>query len=117
RYFKPLVADVAVVAKCHLCVLYRHEKGKLVAHFLASFIQEDTKGLFSPDICIVEMELKELALANIGAIHKRADLSKKLYVLSPDELRDLVCNKLKLVLKNDPWTERVDFLNEAIVSF
>ncbi|GJZ20102.1 hypothetical protein Tco_0556692 [Tanacetum coccineum] len=88
RYFKPLVPDVEVVAKCHLSVLYRHEKGKLVAQLLA--------------------------LANIGAIHKRADLSKKLYVLSPDELRDLVCNKLKLVLKNDPWTKRVDFLNEAM---
>nr|GFC45875.1 intron-binding protein aquarius [Tanacetum cinerariifolium] len=61
--------------------------------------------------------LKELALANIGAIHKRADLSKKLSVLSPDELRDLVCNKLKLVSKNDPWTERVDFLIEVMVSF
>ncbi|GJW20855.1 hypothetical protein Tco_0031477 [Tanacetum coccineum] len=60
------------------------------------------------------MKIPKLALANIGAIHKRADLSKKLYVLSPDELRDLVCNKLKLVLKNDPWTKRVDFLNEAM---
>ena len=34
RYFKPLVADVAVVAKCHLSVLYRHEKGKLFAQLV-----------------------------------------------------------------------------------
>lgn len=26
---RPLVADVAVVPKCHLSALYRHEKGKL----------------------------------------------------------------------------------------
>ncbi|GJS98112.1 hypothetical protein Tco_0819282 [Tanacetum coccineum] len=86
-----------------------------VKHTKASFIQEDTKGLFSPDICIVEMELKVPLLANFGAIHNTVLIfQKKLYVLSPDELRDLVCNKLKLVLKNDPWTERVDFLNEAM---
>ena len=29
RYSRPLVADVAVVPKCHLSALYRHEKGKL----------------------------------------------------------------------------------------
>ncbi|CAI9278954.1 unnamed protein product [Lactuca saligna] len=117
RYFKALVADVAVVAKCHLSVLYRHEKGKqmtdddvLKAHYerfqafqLLSFKKVP--------------KLKELALANIGAIDRRADLSKKLSVLSPDELRDLVCSKLKLVSKNDPWTERVDFLIEVMVSF
>lgn len=40
------------------------------------------------------LQLRELALANIGAIHKRADLSKKLSVLSSEELRDLVCCKV-----------------------
>ncbi|RZC16844.1 Sucrose synthase 2 isoform D [Glycine soja] len=34
RYLRPLVADVAVVAKCHLSALYRHEKGKLFAQLV-----------------------------------------------------------------------------------
>ncbi|XP_076946776.1 uncharacterized protein LOC143618445 [Bidens hawaiensis] len=140
RYFKPLVADVAVVAKCHLSVLYRHEKGKLFAQlvdllqYYEGFEIDDNLGRQMTDDEVLQAhyerfqafqllsfkkipKLKELALANIGAIHKRADLSKKLSVLSPDELRDLVCNKLKLVSKNDPWTKRVDFLIEVMVSF
>ncbi|XP_071735864.1 uncharacterized protein [Rutidosis leptorrhynchoides] len=140
RYFKPLVADVAVVAKCHLSVLYRHEKGKLFAQlvdllqYYEGFEIDDNLGRQMTDDEVLQAhyerfqafqllsfkkvpKLKELALANIGAIHKRADLSKKLSVLTPDELRDLVCNKLKLVSKNDPWTERVDFLIEVMVSY
>ena len=39
-------------------------------------------------------QLREIALTNIGAIEKRADLSKKLSVLLPDEIKDLVCNKV-----------------------
>lgn len=35
-------------------------------------------------------------MANIGAIHKRNDLSKKLSVLSPEELKDLVCHKVSI---------------------
>ncbi|KAJ9563645.1 hypothetical protein OSB04_008805 [Centaurea solstitialis] len=140
RYFKPLVADVAVVAKCHLSVLYRHEKGKLFAQlvdllqYYEGFEIDDNLGRQMTDDEVLQAhyerfqafqllsfkkipKLRELALANIGAIHKRVDLSKKLSVLSPDELRDLVCSKLKLVSKNDPWTERVDFLIEVMVSF
>lgn len=36
----------------------------------------------------------DLALCNIGAIHNRADLSKKLSILSAEELKDLVCDKV-----------------------
>lgn len=39
-------------------------------------------------------QLRDLSLTNIGAIEKRADLSKKLSVLLPEEIRDLVCNKV-----------------------
>lgn len=140
RYFKPLVADVAVVAKCHLSDLYKHEKGKLFAQlvdllqYYEGFEIDDNLGRQMTDDEVLQAhydrfqafqllafkripKLKELALANVGAIHRRVDLSKKLSVLSPDELRDLVCNKLKLVSKNDPWTERVDFLIEVMVSF
>lgn len=34
RYLRPLVADLAIVAKCHLSTLYRHEKGKLFAQLV-----------------------------------------------------------------------------------
>ncbi|KAL1367940.1 hypothetical protein AAHE18_02G085100 [Arachis hypogaea] len=140
RYLRPLVADVAVVAKCHLSALYRHEKGKLFAQlvdllqFYEGFEINDHTGTQLTDHEVLEShyscmqsfqllafkkieKLRELALSNIGSIHKRADLSKKLSVLLPEELRDLVCCKLKLVSKEDPWSERVDFLIEVMVSF
>ncbi|KAJ1440474.1 P-loop containing nucleoside triphosphate hydrolase [Sesbania bispinosa] len=140
RYLRPLVADVAVVAKCHLSVLYRHERGKLFAQlvdllqFYEGFEINDHTGTQLTDHEVLEShysrlqsfqllafkkmdKLRELSLTNIGSIHKRANLSKKLSVLSPEELRDLVCCELKLVSKEDPWSERVDFLIEVMVSF
>lgn len=39
-------------------------------------------------------QLTDLALANIGSIQQRGDISKKLSVLSTDELQDLVCKKV-----------------------
>ncbi|KAK2976198.1 hypothetical protein RJ640_027489 [Escallonia rubra] len=140
RYFRPLVADVAVVAKCHLSSLYRHERGKLFAQlvdllqYYEGFEINDKLGRQLTDDEVLQNhydrvqafqllafkkipKLRELSLANVGAIHRRADLSKKLSVLSPQELRDLVCCKLKLVSINDPWSERVDFLIEVMVSF
>ncbi|KDP40504.1 hypothetical protein JCGZ_24503 [Jatropha curcas] len=140
RYLRPLVADVAVVAKCHLSALYKHEKGKLFAQlvdllqFYERFEINDHSGTQLTDDEVLQShydrfqafqllafkkipKLRELALSNIGAIHKRADLSKKLSVLSPEELKDLVCCKLKLASDKDPWSERVDFLIEVMVSF
>ncbi|XP_062173985.1 uncharacterized protein LOC133879426 [Alnus glutinosa] len=140
RYLRPLVADVAVVAKCHLSALYRHAKGKLFAQlvdllqFYEKFEINDHAGTQLTDDEVLQCnydrflsfqllafnkipKLRELALANIGAIHKRANLSKKLSVLSPEELKDLVCCKLKLISEEDPWSERVDFLIEVMVSF
>lgn len=140
RYIRPLVADVAVVAKCHLSALYRHHKGKLFSQlvdllqFYEKFEIDDHLGRQMTDDEVLQAhydrlqafqlfaykkmpKLRELAMANIGAIDKRADLSKKLSVLSAEELRDLVCTKLKLVSKDDPWSERVDFLVEVMVSF
>ncbi|KAI8022969.1 RNA helicase aquarius [Camellia lanceoleosa] len=140
RFLKPLVADVAVVAKCHLSALYRHEKGKLFAQlvdllqFYEGFEIDDRLGRQMTDDEVLQShydrlqafqlfafkkipKLRELALANIGSVNRRSDLSKKLSVLSSEELRDLVCCKLKLVSKDDPWSERVDFLVEVMVSF
>ncbi|CAA0829188.1 P-loop containing nucleoside triphosphate hydrolases superfamily protein [Striga hermonthica] len=140
RLVRPLVADVAVISKCHLSALYKHEKGKLFAQlvdllkYYECFEIDDHQGRQMTDDEVLQAhykrlqafqlfafkkipKLRELALANIGAINRRSDLAKKLSVLSPEELRDLVCTKLKLVSKNDPWSERVDFLIEVLVSF
>ncbi|KAK4372375.1 hypothetical protein RND71_007759 [Anisodus tanguticus] len=140
RYIKPVVADVAVVAKCHLSALYRHEKGKLFAQlvdllqFYEGFEIDDHLGRQMTDDEVLQAhydrfqsfqllafkkipKLRELAMANVGAINRRADLSKKLSVLTPEELKDLVCLKLKLISVDDPCSDRVDFLIEVMVSF
>lgn len=140
RYLRPLVADVAVVAKSHLSTLYTHERGKLFSQlvdllqFYETFEINDHEGTQLTDDEVLQAhydrfqsfqllafkrisKLRELALANVGAIHKRVDLTKKLSVLSPIELKDLVCSKLKLISKDDPWSERVDFLMEVMVSY
>ncbi|OAY64326.1 Intron-binding protein aquarius [Ananas comosus] len=140
RFLKPVIADAAVVAKCHLSALYTHEKGRLFAQlvdllqFYEGFEIDDHFGtqLNDDDILLAHYsrlqafqllafkqvpKLRDFALCNIGSIHKRADLSKKLSVLSDDELRELVCNKLKLVSDDDPGSTRRDFLIEVVVSF
>ncbi|XP_074312287.1 uncharacterized protein LOC141647837 [Silene latifolia] len=140
RYLRPLVADVAVVAKCHLSALYTHQRGKLFSQlvdllqFYETFEINDHEGTQLTDDEVLQAhydrfqsfqllgfkkmpKLRELALANIGAVDKRVDLSKKLSVLSPEELKDLICSKLKLISKDDPWSDRVDFLIEVMVSF
>ncbi|KAK1263373.1 putative RNA helicase SDE3 [Acorus gramineus] len=140
RFLKPVVSDAAVVAKCHLSTLYAHQKGRLFAQlvdllqFYEGFEIDDHDGtqLSDDNVLLAHYsrlqafqllvfkqvpKLRDLALANIGSIHKRADLSKKLSVLSIEELKDLICNKLKLVSDEDPWAKRVDFLIEVIVSF
>ncbi|XP_020250043.1 intron-binding protein aquarius [Asparagus officinalis] len=141
RFLKAVVADVAVVSKCRLSALYHHhEKGRLFAqlldllHFYEGFEIDDHVGtqLSDDDILLAHYsrmqafqllafkqvpKLRDLGMCHIGAIHKRDDLSKKLSILSSEELEDLVCNKLKLVSDEDPCAKRRDFLEEVIVSF
>jgi intron-binding protein aquarius len=62
------------------------------------------------------LQLRDLALANVGSIERRSDLEKRLKILTPEELKDLVCEKLKLVSSKDPWADRWDFLVEVMVS-
>jgi intron-binding protein aquarius len=38
--------------------------------------------------------LRDLALANVGSIERRSDLEKRLKILTPEELKDLVCEKV-----------------------
>ncbi|KAG8063199.1 hypothetical protein GUJ93_ZPchr0003g18236 [Zizania palustris] len=140
RFLRPLVADVAVVAKCHLSALYTHEKGRLFAQlvdllqFYEGFEINDHSGTQLSDDDVLQAhysrfqafqmlafkqvpKLRDFALCNIGSIHKRADLAKKLLVLSDVELQDLVCNKLKLISEKDPCSGRRDFLIEVLVAF
>ncbi|ERM94180.1 intron-binding protein aquarius [Amborella trichopoda] len=140
RFLKPVFADVAVVAKCHLSALYTHARGRLFAQlvdllqFYEGFEIDDHSGtqLTDDEFLIAHYshlqafqllafkqvpKLRDLALANIGAIDKRAELTKKLSLLSSEELEDLICTKLKLISKDDPWVRRPDFLFEVIVSF
>ncbi|MCL7030325.1 hypothetical protein MKW94_020624, partial [Papaver nudicaule] len=135
-FLRPVVADAAVVPKCHLSALYNHTDGWLFAQlvdmlqFYERFEINDHTGtqLSDDDVLVAHYsriqavqlsafkkfpKLKELTLANAGSIHTRADLTKKLSTLSPEELQDL----LKLVSCKDPWAERVDFLLEVMVSF
>uniref|UniRef100_A0A0E0NVY2 Intron-binding protein aquarius N-terminal domain-containing protein n=1 Tax=Oryza rufipogon TaxID=4529 RepID=A0A0E0NVY2_ORYRU len=140
RFLRPLVADVAVVAKCHLSALYTHEKGRLFAQlvdllqFYEGFEINDHSGTQLSDDDVLQAhysrfqafqllafkqvpKLRDFSLCNIGSIHKRADLAKKLLVLTDVELQDLVCNKLKLISEEDPCSGRRDFLIEVLVAF
>lgn len=140
RFLKAIVADVAVVPKCHLSALYTHEKGRLFSQlvdllqFYEGFeIDEHTGSQMSDDDVLLAHysrlqafqllafkqipKLRDFSLCNIGAINKRADLSKRLSVLSTEELQDLVFNKLKLVSEEDLCASKVDFLIEVLVSF
>ncbi|KAL6878408.1 hypothetical protein ACP4OV_012578 [Aristida adscensionis] len=140
RFLRPLVADVAVVAKCHLSELYTHEKGRLFAQlvdllqFYEGFEIDDHSGTQLSDDDVLQAhysrfqaflllafkqvpKLRDFSLSSIGSLHKRADLTKKLLVLSDMELQDLVCNKLKLISEKDPFSGRRDFLIEVLVAF
>ncbi|KAI3842568.1 hypothetical protein MKX03_025681 [Papaver bracteatum] len=118
KFLRPVVADVAVVPKCHLSALYNHPKRRLFA-LLVDLLQlyegfeinyHTGTQLSDDNVVLVHhflieafqflaskkiRKLKELALANVGLI--RSDLTKKLSVLSPEELQDLVCNKYELL--------------------
>ncbi|CAN6486639.1 unnamed protein product [Victoria cruziana] len=140
RFLRPVVSDLAVVAKCHLSYLYNHVKGRLFSQlvdllqFYEGFEIDDHDGtqLSDDDVLLSHYsqwqafqllafkkipKLRDLALSNIGSLHKRADLLKKLSVLSNEDLKDLICNKLKLISSDDPWVERIDFLIEVMISF
>ncbi|KAJ0258773.1 P-loop containing nucleoside triphosphate hydrolases superfamily protein [Hirschfeldia incana] len=139
RYLRPLVADIAVVAKCRLSVLYKHDKGKLFAQlvdllqFYEKFEIKDHDGTQLTDDEALQFhydrfmafqllafkkipKLRDVALANIGSVHKSSDLRRRLSALSLEDLRDVVCSKLKLVSKHDPWADSKDFLTEVVVS-
>ncbi|KAF2322428.1 hypothetical protein GH714_016985 [Hevea brasiliensis] len=103
RYLRPLVADVAVVAKCHLSALYRHDKGKLFAQlvdllqFYERFEINDHVGTQLTDDEVLQSHYDRFQAFQLLVFKK--------------------IPKLKLVSDNDPWSKRVDFLIEVMVSF
>ncbi|KAI3839563.1 hypothetical protein MKW92_044644 [Papaver armeniacum] len=103
RFVRPVVADVAIVPKCHLSVLYNHPKGRLFAQLV------DLLQLYE------EFEINDhtgiqLSDGNVVLVHHF--LIEAFQFLASKKVR-----KLKLVSSKDPWAERVDFLLEVMVSF
>nr|VDD15377.1 unnamed protein product [Brassica rapa] len=120
RYLRPLVADIAVVAKCRLSFLYKHEKGKLFAQlvdllqFYEKFEIKDHDGTQLTDDEALQFhydrfmafqlrafkkipKLRDVSLANIGSVHKSSDFRRRLSALSLEDLRDVVCSKVSFV--------------------
>lgn len=66
RLVRPLVADVAVISKCHLSDLYRHDKGKLFAQlvdllqYYEGFEIDDHKGRQMTDDEVLQAHYKRL---------------------------------------------------------
>ncbi|KAI3884953.1 hypothetical protein MKX03_015786, partial [Papaver bracteatum] len=127
RFLRPVVADVEVIPKCHLSALFNQPKGRLFAQlvdllqFYKGFAINDHTGtqLSDDDVLLAHYSriqafqllafkklpmLRELALANVGSIHKHADLTKKLSVLSPKELQDLIPGLGGLIFFMKSWS-------------
>jgi intron-binding protein aquarius len=60
--------------------------------------------------------LRELALANCGAVEKRDSLKRFLAALSEEQLRFLVTQQLRLVAQEDPWAGDAKFLMEVMLA-
>ena len=139
RFVRALIEDVAVVVKSRLSALYAHPSGDLFRQLvdLLKFYQnyeinDQTGTQLSADdveinhssrvhafqfLCFKKVQkLMPLALANVGSIDKRTQLMKMVSVLTPGELKDLMCKKLQLVSINDSWAGKVEFLKEVLVS-
>lgn len=139
RFVRALVEDAAIVVKSRLSALYAHRRGHLFRQLvdLLQFYQHyeinDQTGtqLADDDVQLSHSsrlhalqylvfkqvpKLRDFSLSNVGSIEKRPDLSKWLSSLEPKELKDLVCEKLKLVSGKDAWADRVDFLVEVVLS-
>lgn len=139
RFFRALVLDRAVVVKCRMAALFNHPEGRLFSQltdllrFYEDFEIDDHTGkqLSEEEVQAQHCErlqglqriffkqvpkLRQLALANIGSVEKRSELTKQLGRLSPDELKDLVTGKLHLVDSEDLWVERTSFLIEVMLA-
>ncbi|XP_062211429.1 uncharacterized protein LOC133912612 isoform X2 [Phragmites australis] len=103
RFLRPLVADVAVVAKCHLSALYTHEKGRLFAQlvdllqFYEGFEINDHSGTQLSDDDVLQAHYSRFQAFQLLAFKQ--------------------VPKLKLISEKDPCSGRRDFLIEVLVAF
>lgn len=139
RFVRALVEDRAIVVKSRLSALYAHRRGDLfrqlvdLLEFYQTYeINDQTGTQFKPEDVELNhssrvhafqlhmfkavQKLQPLAVANVGFVDKRSQLIKSIAALSSDELKHLVCRNLQLVSAEDPWTDRVDFLKEVLVT-
>ncbi|GER43588.1 intron-binding protein aquarius [Striga asiatica] len=86
RLVRPLVSNVAIVSKCF--DIDDHQGRQMTDD---EVLQAHYKRIQAFQLFTFKKipKLRELALANVGAINRRSDLAKKLSILSPGELRDL----------------------------
>lgn len=76
RLVRPLVADVAVVAKCHLSSLYRHDKGKLfgqlvdLLQYYEGFEIDDHQGRQMTDDEVLQAHYRRLQAFQLLAFKK-----------------------------------------------
>ncbi|RZC89450.1 hypothetical protein C5167_026994 [Papaver somniferum] len=103
RFLRPVVADVAVVPKCHLSALYNHPKRRLFAR-LVDLLQL-YKGFEINDHTGTQLSDYNVVLVHHFLIEAFQFLASK------------KVHKLKLASSKDPWAKRVDFLLEVMVSF
>ena len=61
-------------------------------------------------------KLRELSLANCGALEKRDVLARELKALTPEELAALVTRQLRLLAPDDPWAGDPAFLTEVVIA-
>ena len=59
--------------------------------------------------------LKDLALANCGAVASRQSLSRHLAPLPAAELARVACRQLRLLSQDDPDAADADFLREVLL--
>jgi len=140
RFVHTLLEDRALLVKCKLSGLYRHQgqEASLFRQLLDLFqfymgfpiddhtgepqAEDEVSSQHYEKVCQLQRlafkhwpQLKELALSNCGTVEKRDALRRHLSALSEDELRFLVTRQLRLVAEDDPWAQHKSFLQEVMM--
>ncbi|GJP44192.1 hypothetical protein CLOM_g3581, partial [Closterium sp. NIES-68] len=120
RFFRPVVDDMAVAARCRLSRLYRHPRGRLfvqlvdLLRFYARFQMDDHAGRQLDEeevdrehcarVSALQLflfnkvpELRDVALTNVGSVEHADGVRKWMARLTDEQLAELVLNKLKLL--------------------
>ncbi|CAI5484003.1 unnamed protein product [Closterium sp. Yama58-4] len=120
RFFRPVVDDMAVAARCRFSRLYRHPRGRHfvqlvdLLRFYARFQMDDHAGRQLDEeevdrehcarVSALQLflfnkvpELRDIALTNVGSIEHADGVRKWMGRLTDEQLAELVLNKLKLL--------------------